>query len=599
MSLRLYKVLVLLITISVCAFFILSSISSASEKDANGEVVVLFKRNTSFTDTLKSVKKAGVRSSRHLKLNSIRLKLIKVKSAQKDKVVERLKDDPKIVAVEPNSVVRAAWAPNDQFYALGSLSGRQWNLTRINIAGAWDITRGAGTIVAILDTGLAKNLKDLDYSKVKKGYDFVKRGRDTTDDDGHGSHVTSIIAASTNNGIGIAGISPDVKILPVKVLDNKGEGTEIELMEGLIYAYERGANVINLSLDLETSSRALKVILDDLYRDGVVIVGASGNLSKGRVSYPARYRSVIGVGATTYTNTRANYSNYGKTLDVSAPGGDTDQNLNGDSSVDGILGESIGGGSGYFFFDGTSAATPHVSGVAALLYSQGVRGAKHIKRAITSSATDLGSPGFDSFYGNGLLNANSALRMPKSSLTARVSKTRVKYRQRVKVSGKLTPPRKATIYIQAYDAKRERWRTVAKTASKTNGDYAKIVKPAFNTYFRASWNGAGSTLGQQSNEKLVRVKSAIRLKRSRSQIRRGQKVILSGRVKPGHRRQLVAIQIKAGRRWKTITRTRLSRTSMFKKAVKLNRRKLYKFRIYMRDKGHLPSASNGATVRAL
>ena len=601
MSLKSNKVSFPLIIISLCAFFILTSIIVASETNASGEVVVLFKRNTSFKDTLKSVKKAGVRSEKHLKLNNIRIKLVKVKPGQEKKVIKRLEADPKIEVAEPNGIVRAAWVPNDSFYAFGSLAGRQWNLNRINISGAWDHTRGVGVIVAVLDTGLAKNLSDLDYSKVMKGYNFVKRGTNTSDDDGHGSHIASIIAAKTNNAAGIAGVAPDVKLLPVKVLDNKGEGTEIELMEGLIFAYNKGADVINLSLDLDSSSRALKLILDDLYRDGTVAVGAAGNLGRGKVAYPGRYRSVISVGATNYTNAKAGYSNYGKYLDISAPGGDTTVDQNGDGFNDGILGESINssGAASFYFYDGTSAATPQVSGVAALLYSQGVRGAKHIRNAIIRSATDQGAAGFDTLYGYGLLNASGALYLPKSGLTARVSKTRVKYRQRVKVSGKLTPPRKATIYIQAYDAKRERWRTVAKTASRTNGDYAKIVKPAFNTYFRANWNGAGSILGQQSNEKLVRVKTYMRLRRSRKRIRRGQKVILSGKIKPRHRRKLVAIQMKVGRRWKTITRTRLSRTSMFNKSVKLNRRKRYIFRIYMRDRDHLPSASNHVAVRAL
>ena len=281
---------------------------------------------------------------------------------------------------------------------------------------AWDIASGAGATVAVLDTGLNTGGEDTPIC-VLPGIDIAYGDNDPSDGDSHGTHVSGTIAQATNNGLGVAGLAHGACILPVKVLDDTGSGGMAEIAEGIYWAVDNGADVINMSLGISaryniTHDAYVDPALDYAYSHNVTVVAASGNDGNRRnVGYPAIYPSVIAVGATDANNKLARYSNRGTGLDLMAPGGDTGADANGDGYADGVLQETFSGGSwGYYFFQGTSMASPHVAAAAAVLLSAGVATTPdEIESLLKSTALDLGSAGVDSSYGAGLIQLYSAL----------------------------------------------------------------------------------------------------------------------------------------------------------------------------------------------
>jgi subtilisin family serine protease len=244
------------------------------------------------------------------------------------------------------------------------------------------------------------------------GWDFINSDAHPNDDNGHGTHVSGTIAQTTNNGFGVAGVAFETAIMPVKVLNAAGTGSLDMLAEGIRYAVDNGADVISLSLG-GPGSAALESAVAYAYNNGVVVVAASGN-ENAAVGYPAAYDDyVIAVGATQYDEARAPYSNYGSSLDIVAPGGNILLDQNFDEFADGVLQNTFGDTPvdwAYWFYQGTSMATPHVSGVAALLLARDVTlTPDEIRDVLQSTADDLGVAGRDNTFGYGLVNAEAAL----------------------------------------------------------------------------------------------------------------------------------------------------------------------------------------------
>lgn len=330
-----------------------------------------------------------------------------------EKIGEYLKKSD-VVYAEPNYLAYALMVPNDPYYSY------QWHLDNpayggIQMEEAWDLSTGAGVTVAVVDTGIRKGT-DLANTCFVAGWDYVNNDSDPTDDNGHGTHVAGTIAQSTNNGVGVAGVAYESCLMPVKVLGATGVGTYANVVSGVRYAADHGAKVINLSLGGSSSSLILEEALAYAYGKGVTIVAAAGNDSSSTLSYPAAYDAyVIAVGATRYDETLSYYSNYGPSLDLVAPGGDTSVDQNGDGYGDGVLQQTfrktfLGYSWAYYFFQGTSMATPHVSGVAALLISQGnTTTPDEVRAALQQTAEDKGAPGRDDTYGYGLVDAYTAL----------------------------------------------------------------------------------------------------------------------------------------------------------------------------------------------
>jgi len=335
---------------------------------------------------------------------------------------------------EANYIAYALKAPNDELYP------HQWHLYNTSYGGiqaesAWGISTGSGAVVAILDTGIAyedyceknptgpdrcyQQAPDLAGTYFLAGYDFVNSDEHPNDDSisGHGTHIAGTIAQNTKNGIGTAGVAFDAYLMPVKVLDSSGAGTYADIAEGIIWATENGAQVINLGLGGSEPSNALENAIAYSYNRGVTLIAAAGNDGVGGVCYPAAYDDyVIAVGATRYDETLAYYSNYGLSLDLVAPGGDLNVDQNNDGYGDGVLQQTYNKeGSeiswGYCFMEGTSMAAAHVSATAALLIAYGnTTSPAEVKEALESTAEDKGPTGWDIEYGWGIVDAYAALQ---------------------------------------------------------------------------------------------------------------------------------------------------------------------------------------------
>ncbi len=354
-------------------------------------------------------------------------KPFRVVSIPEDKIKEKLLEYSKradVEYVEPNYLAYALMMPNDPYYAY------QWHLDNtenhgINMEPAWDINTGSEVTVAVIDTGIAyenygwqyQQATDLAQTCFVAGYDFVNNDNHPNDDNGHGTHLAGTIAQSTNNNSGVAGIAFNACLMPIKALDRNGVGTYADIMESIYFAADHGAQVINLSLGGSEPSAALEEALSYAYSKGVVVVAAMGNDASRLANYPAAYNDyVIAVGATRYDETLAYYSNYGSSLDLVAPGGDLNVDQNGDGHGDGVLQQTFQRNGwrtewGYYFMHGTSMATPHVVGAAALVLSLGKASTPdEVRAALEETAEDLGSPGRDNTFGHGLIDAYAALQ---------------------------------------------------------------------------------------------------------------------------------------------------------------------------------------------
>ncbi|HEY3295157.1 MAG TPA: S8 family serine peptidase [bacterium] len=311
-----------------------------------------------------------------------------------------------------NYIARAFYTPDDTYYHF------QWHYPAINMPAAWDVTRGSPeVVVAVVDMGFYFNHQDFANVTTVHPRDFVDNDNNpaTTAEYSHGAHVAGTIFATTNNNLGVAGIAPLCTFMPVRALNDSGSGTAANIAAGIVWASDNGADVINLSLGYPVTGvpqdpgPPTSTAIQTAAAAGVVVCAAAGNDGAGYVGYPAAYTSCIAVGATGYDDNIAPYSNHGSELDVVAPGGNTDQDLNQDGQPDGVLSVSRdSNGDNYVWMQGTSMASPHVAGVAALLLSHGLTPAQ-VRPALQETALDLGAAGWDNLYGWGRINAQAAL----------------------------------------------------------------------------------------------------------------------------------------------------------------------------------------------
>lgn len=324
-----------------------------------------------------------------------------------DVFASRLERLPGVRYAEPDYPVSIVWTPNDPYFNAVAPALTQWGPRRIDAESAWNTALGTGVKIAIIDTGVDLDHPDLAAKlDTANDYDFVNGDTVAQDDNGHGSHCAGIAAAVTNNGTGVAGMAPDATILPVKTLDSAGNGSSAVLAAGIRYAVDRGADVVSMSLGGGSPSQAMQEAVAYAHAHGVVVVAATGNTNSA-VFYPAAYPEVIAVGATDVLDARASYSNKGPEIDVVAPGG---------TSANGIISAVI---DGYGVKHGTSMATPHVAGVAALMLSEDSTATPaEITQALTRTSRDLGVPGHDVLTGYGLINAAYALVALTSTDTA-------------------------------------------------------------------------------------------------------------------------------------------------------------------------------------
>lgn len=317
-----------------------------------------------------------------------RMLRIEVPERLKNRVMSSLSALPFVRYVEEDVEAKIFAVPNDPRLQ------DQWYLDSVSAHSAWDVTRGSSDVViAIIDTGIDMNHPEF-AGRVVSPYDFYNGDNDPSDDNGHGTHVAGIAAATGNNGIGIAGIDWNAKIMPIKALGAKGTGDISVIMTAIMWAADEGADVINMSFGASGHIRSMQEAVDYAASKGAVLVAASGNESTA-VACPANCNNVIAVGSVDGSDSVSNFSNYGMDLDVVAPG-------------ESMLSTYPGG---YRYLQGTSMASPVVAGVASLVKSTKPElNPRQIAETIKETATDLGSSGFDIYYGHGKVNANAAVR---------------------------------------------------------------------------------------------------------------------------------------------------------------------------------------------
>ncbi|MGH9041847.1 MAG: S8 family serine peptidase [Acidimicrobiia bacterium] len=305
--------------------------------------------------------------------------------------------------VEPNRERRSLAVPADPLYN----SHQAGYLSSAGFPRAWDINTGADNLVlAVIDSGVDRNHPDL-AGRLLTGRDIVNSDFDPTDDEGHGTMVTGVAGARTNNSAGVAGATWRGRILPVKVLDD-GVAFDDDIAAGIIWAVNQGADVINLSLGGPGESSVLQAAVDYATARDVVVVSAAGNLQTGDLAvehYPAACDGVIAVGAVDGANNLASFSNFGSWVDLVAPGvGIT------------TTAPAPGANEAYASVAGTSFAAPLVAGAALLLKADDPTATvATITDRLRRSARDLGTPGTDIRFGAGLLDAGAALRLSSGS----------------------------------------------------------------------------------------------------------------------------------------------------------------------------------------
>ena len=294
-----------------------------------------------------------------------------------------------IIYAEPNGYIHVQYVPNDSYWT------SQWGPQLIGMTTAWDYELGSRSIkVAVIDTGIDYTHPDLVNNYLPIGYNWLYNTSDPMDDNGHGTHVAGTIAASINDGRGVAGIA-NVSIFAEKFLDSGGYGSDTNAALAINHAVAMGANILSNSWGSFFNSSLVADVIADAINSGVIVVAAAGNSNTDLPVFPADLPGVIGVAATDAMDQKASFSNYGEYIDISAPG------VN-------ILSDYLG--NSYTYMSGTSMATPHVSGLVALLMSKyPLYTANQIENLLYSTAVDLGVPGWDPIYGWGRINAISGI----------------------------------------------------------------------------------------------------------------------------------------------------------------------------------------------
>ncbi len=342
--------------------------------------------------------------------------------------VESLEDHPNVEYAQPNYLYTFdSVSVNDSFV------GEQWHLNAMGISDAWDTTMGSSSVtVAVLDTGVDLSHPDLSGQFVKPA-DVVDSDGSAQDDNGHGTHVAGIIGAVANNAKGGAGIAPGAKLMPVDVFGFYETPTKTvfgaltsKVIEGIQYAVANDANVINISLGGADYDSAFEEAIDNAVADGVVVVAAAGNKGEDGIHYPSDFDSCISVIATDWNDVRASYSNYGVEKDICAPGGDDNAAPETDSLILSTYYDPKTHTSGYAWMDGTSMASPMVSGIVALMLSANpALTVNQIKTILYTTTVDLGAPGHDEETGYGRINGAAAVAAAAGRVYTPISVTGV------------------------------------------------------------------------------------------------------------------------------------------------------------------------------
>jgi serine protease len=403
------KKLILFILFVAGIWFALANFQGLATQGTFDSIVLDFREDISATELNKQLSMIEQKYGQKVSLNSIfsiddRIYTIKGDKKVLNELRQSLKAD--VEYIEPNYLYYQLETPNDPDYS------KQWNFRSINVEQAWNDSKGEGVTVAVIDTGVSK-VPDLAETKFVEGYDFVNDRNDASDDQGHGTHVAGTIAQSTNNAYGVAGIAYKAQIMPIKVLSASGGGTISDIAEGIKFAADNGAKVVNMSLGGGGDSQLLREAIDYADKKGTIIIAAAGNNNQNASSYPARYPKVLSVAAIDASGKKAPYSNFGAGVDISAPGGSETGKIV-QNTIDPKTGEPI-----FVGYQGTSMASPHVAGVAALIVSVNDTTPENIRKILQESTRKIGEDPLN-HYGAGQLDASAAVKVAlKGQITFR------------------------------------------------------------------------------------------------------------------------------------------------------------------------------------
>jgi subtilisin family serine protease len=315
--------------------------------------------------------------------------IVNLPEARVGALLAALKNNPGIEYAERDGIGWAAFVPNDPYVT----SGQEWHLEKIQAFQAWDFGTGTTNIpVAILDSGIYAAHPEF-AGHVLPGYDFVNGDTNTADDFGHGTAVAGVVAAAGNNGLGVAGVAYGCAVLPVKVVDATGSAAYSAIAQGIHYAVDQGARVINISIAGNSASDTLQEAVDYAWSHNAVVVAAAGNTGSSTPQYPAACSNAVAVGATAPDDSLASFSSFGSFLTLTAPGVSIWTTQNDLSNP-------------YGAWSGTSFASPIVAGIATLLVSANPSlSNSQIVAQLEQTADDLGAPGYDTTFGYGRVNA--------------------------------------------------------------------------------------------------------------------------------------------------------------------------------------------------
>ena len=391
-----------------------------------GELLVRFRASASPSAQNRLLKAERLSVDREIKRLGVRVMRLP-EGLSVEEAIKRLSRLPEVEFVEPNIIFHALIAP-----AADPGLANQWGPQKMDAPAAWQITSGdPGVVIAVVDTGvdylhseLAPNLwtnpdeiagngvDDDGNGHVDDlhGWDFQNNDAQPLDDHFHGTHVAGIAAAApSDNPAGIVGICPNCRIMPIKVLDSQGSGSLDRVANGIVYAAESGARVINLSLGGTMGSPTLENAVNIAWSLGSLVVAGAGNNGADLLFYPAAYPNAMAIASVNQDDWRSCFSNYHEGfIAVAAPG----------EYIYSTTPRDPSGNDTYGTYSGTSMATPHVSGLAGLLFSQNPsRTPQQVRDIIQSSAIDLGPLGYDDFFGHGRVNAARALGAPSTPIT--------------------------------------------------------------------------------------------------------------------------------------------------------------------------------------
>jgi len=404
------KKTIIALVVAVLLISSFSTIASAAPPDnqapvsdfSQERILVKFQPNVSLPEAAEIHRQLGGQVKETIP--GIGVQVITVPKGQAKAKAKAYGLNARVLYAEPDFVAQAMGSPDDPGFV------KQWGMVKVEAAQAWEVTAGSPSVnIAILDTGIDLDHPDL-ANKIMSNANF---GSSPTVDDihGHGTHVAGIAAAMTNNGIGVAGVGCNSTLMNVKVLGDNGSGTYSSVASGIIWAADNGAEVINMSLGGSAASSTLEDAINYAWSNGVIVVAAAGNSGSTTPMYPAYYANCMAVAATDYNDARASFSNYGDWVDVAAPGASIYSTLR---------------NSGYGYMSGTSMASPHVAGLAALVFTAvsdtdgDGKLNDEVRSQIEGTCDDVGVSGI----GYGRINAAQAVGsepMPPGAIIGRVT----------------------------------------------------------------------------------------------------------------------------------------------------------------------------------